>query len=180
MSDRGPRTESAKPSCEGTPVRFRPHHLICLHFFWGEGYSAAYVENLLGSLDRLEKETGIIVEGLDDICAACPSRDDEACSSGAHDSEIARIDRLALELTGLAPGERFFFPHLRDEMPRIIDAWWREACELGCAWRSVCSPLIRKMMAASTNPVPLPPEQDESRDAPSAPRRQGAQPEALS
>lgn len=179
MSDRGPSSKAAKSSRDRIPVRFRPHHLMCLHFFWGEGYSTTFVENLLESLDRLEKGPGEVVEGPDDICVACPKRDDAACSSQAADSEIARLDRLALELTGLTPGDLFDFPRLRDDMPRLIDAWWREACERDCDCHSVCAPLIRKMMVASTGPLAVPPAEAETRD-PSSARRRTDQPEALS
>lgn len=53
-------------------VKLRGHHLICLHFFKGEGYSKAFVENLREVVKRAENRTLEIVTGGDDVCAACP------------------------------------------------------------------------------------------------------------
>jgi hypothetical protein len=55
-------------------LRIRGHHLICLQFFHGEGYSPEFVRILFNVIDRLARgEKGIVVIGADDVCAACPA-----------------------------------------------------------------------------------------------------------
>ena len=62
-------------------IKLRGHHLVCLHFFRGEGYSAEYVENLTRILERVEAgaEIGVSAEA-DDVCGVCPSLKGGKCS----------------------------------------------------------------------------------------------------
>ena len=55
-------------------IKLRGHHLVCLHFFKGEGYNLEYVENLAYILKRAEAGDGIeVAAGADDVCNTCPS-----------------------------------------------------------------------------------------------------------
>ena len=93
---------TAKP-----PVRLRGHHLICLQFFRGEGYSEEFVENLAHVVERAASEPALIVAGVDNVCAVCPKfGPDSRCASesAGGEAEIMRIDELALEVLGAAAG----------------------------------------------------------------------------
>jgi len=50
-------------------AKLRGHHLICLNFFKGEGYSEDFISNIHSVIgeDNIE-----IVQGPDDVCAWCP------------------------------------------------------------------------------------------------------------
>ena len=55
--------------------RIRAHHGMCLAFFQGKGYSGAFVENMANMKAILEENPDILLlDGPDDICAACPNR----------------------------------------------------------------------------------------------------------
>ncbi len=56
----------------------RPHHLLCLQFFEGKGYSDDFVRQMAEIHRTLNKENPQIniVEGVDDICKKCPNRSD--------------------------------------------------------------------------------------------------------
>jgi uncharacterized protein len=129
---------SAKP-----PVRLRGHHLICLQFFRGEGYSEEFVENLGHVIDRATGEPALIVAGIDNVCAACPELGpDSRCASesAGGEAEIVRIDELALEVLGTSTGERMSLPEARDRLEADafgVGVWRAGACD-GCAWESVC------------------------------------------
>ncbi len=124
-------------------ARLRGHHLICLQFFRGEGYSDEFVANLTAVLDSLESGGALLVAGADDVCRACPSLSPNGeCASvdSGGEAEIARIDALAAQVLGVAVGETVSLAEaarrLRDE-PAAAAAWRAEACA-GCAWESVC------------------------------------------
>jgi hypothetical protein len=125
------------------PVRLRGHHLICLQFFGGEGYSAQFVENLTHVVDRASREGALVVRGIDNVCAACPELGpDNLCASpdAGGEEEIVRIDDLALSILGVEPGRRLTLAAAREllEADAIgVGAWRAQACE-GCTWESVC------------------------------------------
>lgn len=60
----------------------RPHHLLCLQFFEGKGYSDDFVKHMTGIHEKLLKENPKInlVEGVDDICKNCPNNKGGKCS----------------------------------------------------------------------------------------------------
>ena len=125
------------------PIRLRPHHLVCLQFFRGEGYSAPFVANLDRVLACLADEPALVVGGADDVCAFCPELDaDSLCASGSAggENEIGRIDALACTALGVQPGERITLVDARMRLAAdafAVGLWRAEACD-GCAWESVC------------------------------------------
>lgn len=137
-----------------TGARLRGHHLICLQFFRGEGYSEEFVLALTRVLERLESLPAELVAGADDVCAACPELGaDGRCASGSAggEPEIARIDALACELLGLAPGARARLADVREQLAddAIAAGRWRyEACD-GCEWEHVCERGWGDLLAAA-------------------------------
>lgn len=59
----------------------RPHHLLCLQFFEGKGYSNDFVRHMTGIHEKLLNENPKInlVEGVDDICKGCPHNIEGQC-----------------------------------------------------------------------------------------------------
>jgi hypothetical protein len=128
----------------GTSALLRGHHFVCLQFYRGEGYSAAFVDNLNSMVARTEVEPAVLVAGADDVCVACPGLGaDGTCVDGqAGEVEVARLDALAWTLLGAAPGEALSLSEARRRI--AADAvgagrWRSEACA-GCAWEDVCEP----------------------------------------
>ncbi len=115
-------------------VRIRGHHLICLHFFHGAGYSAEFVMNLVRVMEHLRDAPLEIVDGFDDVCASCPSLRDGVCHLEPEgETGIRRLDALALELLEVAPGMVLRFAEIRDLLPFVLDRWRALACE-ECGW----------------------------------------------
>jgi uncharacterized protein len=117
------------------PAELRAHHLLCLHFFSGEGYSADFVANLHRVVAAAEDDGVTIVEGADSVCARCPGLDGTVCESEA---EIGRLDELALRLLSVEPGEVVVWAEVRDRLPDVLEAWYAGACD-GCDWLAVCT-----------------------------------------
>jgi len=128
----------------GAPVRLRPHHFVCLQYYRGEGYDAAFVANLDGLLGRVRGHAALAVAGADDVCRACPGLSALGTCQDLHggEAEIARIDALAGELFGIHPGSRLSLAQVAELLAddAIATGRWRfEACG-GCAWEDVCEP----------------------------------------
>jgi len=113
----------------------RGHHLICLNFFRGEGYSEEFIENLYAVI---KKENIEIVTGADDVCGKCPYLKEGKCRSSDYtDEKIHLQDREALRLLGFKPGMIVSWKMLASKLPEIIDEWKAEFC-LNCGYRKVC------------------------------------------
>lgn len=121
-------------------IRFRGHHLICLNFFQGEGYSEDYVENLKQLLNRAEKGEEIeVVQGPDDVCRACPSLKGDVCmhKEGA-DEEINALDRQARSYLGIEPGQKVHWSGIKQKVAGVPGSWFENFCR-GCDWENVCN-----------------------------------------
>ena len=115
--------------------KIRAHHGMCLSFFQGKGYSGDFVENMVRMKAILAENPEIILmEGPDDICAACPNRLTETCAEKA-----SRYDREVLRRCGLSAGERLPY---REFSRKVIETILRrgvraEICG-DCQWSSLC------------------------------------------
>ncbi|MFN3383938.1 MAG: DUF1284 domain-containing protein [Archaeoglobaceae archaeon] len=115
--------------------KLRGHHLICLHFFKGEGYDEGFVENIrrvLATIDIAE-----VVEGLDDVCGACPHNFGFCNYYESSEEEVRELDEFALSLLGLKVGERVRWEDLKAKISEVLEEWKSFACE-DCDWRVVC------------------------------------------
>lgn len=127
--------------------KLRGHHLICLHFYDGEGYGEPFIESLEAVLDEIERDGVMVVEGADDVCSPCPHRTDDRCThSRTADREIREMDARALGLLGLGSGGRVEWGPLRKKVEEVFPAWHRTYC-FACSWRQVCdkNELFRKL-----------------------------------
>lgn len=115
--------------------KLRGHHLICLHFFKGEGYSEHFIENTYNVLKNPKMQ---VVDGADDICAKCPHLENGKCISNEYsDEDIRAQDREALRLLRLEPGAIVEWEKVADMLPPILDEWKSLFCD-ECKYRKVC------------------------------------------
>lgn len=118
--------------------RLRGHHLVCLHFFKGEGYNEEFVENLTRVI-RSAQDRGIEVHcGADDICAKCPYLNHTRCQYREDaDKGIGEMDRTALDLLKLSRGVKIRWAEIGERIPEIFPAWRQAYCS-SCSWRWAC------------------------------------------
>jgi hypothetical protein len=118
--------------------KLRGHHLICLHFFSGEGYSEEFIENLGETLRQAERSGIEVADGADDVCRRCPYLNDEKCSYGENShEEIKGMDGFALKLLNESPGNKTGWADLREKVTDIFPLWHERHC-LRCGWRRAC------------------------------------------
>ncbi len=119
-----------------TPLR--GHHLICLHFFRGEGYGAAFVENLERVIDRAKREGIRVQNGADDVCIKCPHLAGELCMyKGDNNKKIEGLDATALRLLNLEHGVKVDWTAMERVLPQIFHEWKDEVC-FKCDWLGTC------------------------------------------
>ena len=120
-------------------IKLRGHHLICLHFFHGEGYSSEFVTNLSDLIKRaIAGEEIVIDSGPDHVCEMCPYLRGGACSydKGA-DDEIREMDKTALTLLQVKTGSRVKWSDMKGIIPNIFNRWSRTYCGM-CDWKNAC------------------------------------------
>ncbi|HIJ60980.1 MAG TPA: DUF1284 domain-containing protein [Nitrospirae bacterium] len=119
-------------------ARLRGHHLICLHFYKGRGYSEGFVNNLNEILKRAKDEGIYIITGSDEVCKACPYLAFDSCNLTENaDEEIRQMDNLALELLNMQDGIEIKWQILSNKIPKIINSWKKRYC-FSCQWKEVC------------------------------------------
>lgn len=120
------------------PQELRGHHLICLHFFRGEGYRRDFIEHLSEVLDAIEHADLKVVSGPDSVCRHCPNLKDNICrySEGAEE-EIRNMDKRALNLLNLQAGSRAQWTGIRASLPVIFSQWFTTYCQ-DCDWIGAC------------------------------------------
>ena len=108
-------------------IHLRPHHGVCLLNFRGKGYSDEFSRNMAAMQARLmaEPETEIcITRGADDLCAKCPNRRGEGCTS----THPPLFDENVLCLTGFQYGQRLTWRAFTDATCPISLHRLDEAC----------------------------------------------------
>ena len=115
--------------------RLRGHHLICLRFFKGEGYSREFSENIWRILknDRIE-----VIFGADDVCIKCPHLENDVCKYSDNSEEnVTELDQMAYRLLEIYPDSTVSWENIREKIPEIMKVWKEFACS-DCDWKNVC------------------------------------------
>lgn len=116
-------------------AKLRGHHLICLNFFKGEGYSEDFIRNIYSVIG---KENIEIVKGPDEVCARCPYLKDNKCANNEYTDEmIVFQDKESLRLLEFEPGTVVDWKMITGKLPEILDEWKVKFCR-GCGYRKVC------------------------------------------
>jgi len=114
-------------------AKLRGHHLICLNFFRGEGYSEDFIKNIYSVTGKQKVE---VIEGADEVCSKCPYLKENRCSNYAEEI-IMFQDKEALELLGVKPGMVVDRKIIAAKIPDIIERWKVQFC-MECGYRRVC------------------------------------------
>ena len=116
----------------------RGHHLICLHFFTGEGYDEKYIRNLKRVLKMAHRDGIIVQKNTDDVCAACLHFAEKKCNYNKNsDEKIKCLDKLALKLLSIEIGSKVNWYDLKNKVSKIFTEWRDGACNK-CEWLSTC------------------------------------------
>lgn len=122
-------------------LEFRPHHFLCTLGFEGKGYSDEFVKNFSDIASTL-RDTGAcgdeipirVVGGTDRICAPCPNREGDFCST---ETKIASLDRAHAKVLELRTGDTLTWGEAKRRiMDKMTPEKFHQACA-PCSWRSL-------------------------------------------
>lgn len=135
-------------------IRLRPHHLLCMLTYAGNGYSAPFVANFDAIARRIAdgRQTVEISSGPDDICAPLMCGSDKHCTRAS----VQRRDWLASDdisdLLGLqiVPGLQILLntERLAELRAAFAAGSVRRACE-GCHWKPLCDGIAQQGFAGT-------------------------------
>lgn len=131
-------------------MRLRGHHLFCSALYGGAGYSQAFCRRMEELLARAKAgEYMELVNGPDDLCAACPHRMlDGGCALGTEN--VGDRDWNALAVLGLSPGRRVTWAETRPLLAGVTEETFARVCR-DCRWakEGLCSAqLLREKLQA--------------------------------
>ena len=122
-------------------INLRPHHLLCISFFKGKGYSDEFVSNMNRIASTLNEHKDILISLVseeDDLCAHCPNNQNGICTA---EDKSSRYDQLTLSALSIDTNShsQILYSKLRalaDE--RIINCGKRENICGDCEWTNLC------------------------------------------
>lgn len=122
------------------PLQFRPHHFLCALGYRGAGYSDSFTANMteivtLGLKADGGDDTEIEVIGAtDDICAPCPKRRGDLCTSQA---KITALDLSHSKVLGVRPGDRLTWGQAKARIRSLVKPGDLTDICTGCQWLSL-------------------------------------------
>ena len=133
-------------------IHLRPHHLLCMRYFRGKGYSPEFVRNMSDIIDRLRRDPNArieVIEGADDLCAACPHLDaDRVCS---RQELVGGYDGRTAEAFGLEEGEHSFGA-VCSVMEQTLDSRVLAGVCPDCSWSEICHNMEKMHEHERTSP----------------------------
>lgn len=134
-------------------IRLRPHHLLCIQGFRGQGYSPTFIANMARLKDMLSgnPETSVkIVDNADEVCSFCPHLDSGSCMRPG--LQVEKLDRTVMAKLGLTAGETGPWSKYIDSVRQKVDpAALSNVCG-DCSWIDLgfCAKGIAGLSGGST------------------------------
>lgn len=125
-----------------TTIKLRPHHLMCIAFYKGKGYSKDFVDNMTTITSALKDDDAkvLLTQGVDEICAHCPNNINNVCKD---EEKSKTYDEKTLLYLGLddyfsdpQPIPYSILGHLTEKF--ILSKGHRENICDDCQWSSIC------------------------------------------
>ncbi|MDR1560735.1 MAG: DUF1284 domain-containing protein [Holosporaceae bacterium] len=120
-------------------VYLRPHHLVCLLSFQGNGYDDVFVKKLAQIVSTLKRNSDkkiitIVNNRSDDVCKFCPKNKSGVCEE---QQEIVRLDVAFAKILDLGKGKVFSFDSLKEIIKNISAEEFKTVCG-ECRWFGIC------------------------------------------
>ncbi|ACL69273.1 DUF1284 domain-containing protein [Halothermothrix orenii] len=76
-------------------VQLRGHHLLCVQFFQGLGYSKEFIQKMYELLKKIEEPSTriLLTTSCDYLCQACPWHNEYTCTISSPSEELKLVER---------------------------------------------------------------------------------------
>lgn len=119
-------------------ILLRPHHVLCIRFFEGKGYSSDFTKHMAETIERLAEPGRQVrlVDGEDEICRKCPNFGKDGCDQK---EKVEGYDRRVIHMTNVSYGENMAFLRLQRLAEReIVEAGRLSEICRDCQWAAIC------------------------------------------
>lgn len=119
-------------------LKIRPHHILCMQFFIGKGYSSGFTANMAIIRDKLKADNPLIqlISGTDIICEKCPNTNNGICKT---QEKVLRYDAAVANICDLEIGQISRWSELEKTVTENLIKKNRlcEVCN-DCCWYEIC------------------------------------------
>ncbi|MEF9952144.1 MAG: DUF1284 domain-containing protein [Clostridium sp.] len=114
-------------------IKLRPHHIMCLKFYKGVGYSEEFTKNMTQIHTALTTGDEVIslIDSHDDICSKCPSLKGSVCES---EENIKVLDRNTLNYLDITSGKEYRYNDLASLRDKVLDKELHQKICSTCEW----------------------------------------------
>lgn len=133
-------------------MRLRAHHLLCILGFRGLGYDEKFVKGMEGIIQKIKNNPNLgieLIEGCDDICAACPFNVEGFCRNEVVGGEeaVRRKDREVAKRVKLKEREKYSIKEILNLIKKKIKPCDLSAICGDCPWREMgyCAEGLKKI-----------------------------------
>ena len=116
----------------------RAHHLLCMKYFKGKGYSPNFVSNFKDIIKKLQDNPKIkVTDHPDIVCSACPHNIDQKCIKKPDSEEkVRKKDNTIMKILNIRPNqeikakdaETLVNEKLKELKQTCKDCEWKEYC----------------------------------------------------
>ena len=114
-------------------MKLRPHHLLCIQAYEGNGYSEAFVLNMNEVVDLLNGEQDVLIElnqSLDVLCEHCPHALAQTCDT---EQKVQTMDQKVLQHFNLKCGKQSYRQAIQVIQNQITPKVLEDICG-HCSW----------------------------------------------
>jgi hypothetical protein len=125
-------------------IKIRPHHILCMRAYQGNGYSEEFninMKKVIKDVDLynriynknpdISKDTQVeLIFGLDSLCCSCPNKLGEECRS---QENINSVDKNTIEIFDLKEGV-YFYKELEEKVYKNINSDFFDQICSKCEW----------------------------------------------
>lgn len=120
-------------------LHIRAHHLLCMKYFKGKGYSKEFVANFYEVIKKLNDNPAIRVTNYPDIiCSKCLHNADNRCIKKGPENEtkVKEKDNATIKCMGLKLNQELKFKEAKELVDSNLTEL-RMACR-DCEWSGYC------------------------------------------
>lgn len=119
----------------------RPHHINCIFFYIGKGYSEDFVKNMTKIIFLLQKDKNNkikFITSCDDLCKHCPNKINNICY---YNDKVNKLDQSCIKIYNINLNKIYTFNEIKNNIYKTFNEKnFIKICQ-NCEWftTGICS-----------------------------------------